>query len=194
MVSSKPDRFDIVDRNKSIDFMVNKVIKCRNCFLCCKNSSAFVLSYEVSSLRSLGVPLHQIDGVHFITPLRNGRCPNLSEENQCEIYDFRPISCRFFPFYILNRPDFKQKWVLFNFCPDKNRMLRQIDGRPNMAILRMIAFQLEKGLAPEEIDEILKSDAAIAKQDGLEVGGNHFIPIMSTQRNFCVFPGSAVKS
>lgn len=171
-----------ITRERSIDILLKKVIKCQECCLCCRNSSSFVLPHETARLRSIGVPLHKVDGVFFIKPLSNGRCPNLKETNTCGIYNDRPVSCRLFPFYLMNRPGFNKCWVLFHFCPKQNRLLPEVYGKPSISILRMIVFELEKNFYPQEINRMLKSDTAIARRDQLEVGGREFIPIIVTQK------------
>lgn len=158
------------------------MISCHGCFKCCRYSSVFVLKHEVERLRELNVPMHQIDGVHFITLKQDGYCPNLDENKKCSIYRDRPIACRIFPIYLLDRPDFSKQWVLFQYCPPKNCAVPTIGEQPNLSILKMLTFDLEKVLTPDEIEEMMRADAIMANRDFFEDGGNKFMPIMSAQK------------
>ena len=173
---------DSSDRSAKLDGIINRVIKCQSCFKCCKNSSAFVLSHEVEGLLRLDVPLHEVNGVNFITPNADGCCPKLNKYNKCEIYENRPIACRIFPFYLMNRRDYPRQWVLFQFCPIDNWLLPTTKGRPSPTLLRLMAFDIEKLFAIEEIVEMANADNSISKRDRLEVGFNVLHRIMATQK------------
>jgi Fe-S-cluster containining protein len=166
-----------------IDDVVGKIVNCHNCALCCKNSSAFILAYEVDRLKVLKVPLYRMGGIYWIKPQSDGRCPKLSEDNKCEIYENRPLACRLFPFYVMNRTDIDKRWVQYQICPPINRRQPEMGNQLSLSWLRLITFELEKCLLPELIVEMLKCDKVISQVDRLEIGSRDFIQIMPIRWN-----------
>ena len=172
----------IEDYAEQVNRLVNQVIRCEKCFVCCKNSSAFVLSNEVPKMMSLGVPLYKINETFLIKPNRHGRCPNLNNENKCSIYDERPMACRLFPFYLMDRREAPMQWVLYHFCLSQNWLGLTSEGRPNLDVLRFVVLQLESKLPRSVLEEMAKADRAIEGIDQFEVGSKSFIPIISVQK------------
>ena len=50
----------------------------------------------------------------------NGKCTFL-EKNQCAIYSFRPLICRFYPFEMKSRQNQKYAFVYTDECPGINK-------------------------------------------------------------------------
>jgi len=170
----------IINQDFALEKFLKKVIKCESCFNCCKNSSAFILKNEIQRLSELKVPMYIKNDIYFIKPNSDGRCPNLNQENKCNIYEYRPVACRLFPFYLMNRPNYEKTWVLYKFCPKENFLLHK---NYTKQILRFIAYDLEKLFTNEEINEMLHADFVISKYDRLETGFNNLIKILPVQNN-----------
>lgn len=66
-------------------------VECGSCRGCCRAGYAIGLSTEEAEI----IPHATIAGCAAILPLPNGACPYLVDE-QCSIYDHRPVSCRQF--------------------------------------------------------------------------------------------------
>lgn len=167
-----------------IDYQISKAINCKDCSNCCRNISIFVLKSELLKMEELKVPLSKKNGFHFISLKTDGTCYNLNKNNRCNIYDYRPMTCRLFPFYLMKRisTGFENKWIKYQFCPTKNRILKEINGKPNMDELRMIILEIEKLFTSSEIEEMLSCDFAISNIDRLEVGATDYIEIMNTYK------------
>ncbi len=85
----------------------NMLVPCRRCGWCCKTCSAGVLSEELGYIcKYLNIDQNTFrekygtkdtkdnpNGVKIITP-----CPFLSNDNNCNIYEVRPLSCAIYPF------------------------------------------------------------------------------------------------
>ncbi|MEO5336310.1 MAG: YkgJ family cysteine cluster protein [Magnetospirillum sp. WYHS-4] len=159
------------EHHRTIDTLVGRVIICKGCHTCCENSSAFVLSGEVARMEALGVMLQDFDGVHFIPSAINGRCPMLTGEGRCSIYEDRPIGCRLFPFYLMDRRTHPRQWVVYHFCPKDNQYT------VTKGELLLMALEIEKQLSQDEIDGLLHQEAVLARRDDLEVGHRCFLSL-----------------
>jgi Fe-S-cluster containining protein len=159
---------------------ITQIIDCKNCSLCCNNASVFILSDEVDRMKELDVPINEIDGRYFIKQKPNGRCPNLTIENRCKIYDQRPIACKLHPFYLMNRRGLAKTWVKYSYCPDENKILKDTNNRDSF---RLIAYELEKCFSSGQILEMLKSDEIDSKYDRLETGATEFIEVMKLTKH-----------
>lgn len=47
----------------------------------------------------------------------NGQCVFLSSKNKCNIYSYRPLICKFYPFELINRINGKYEFLSTNECP-----------------------------------------------------------------------------
>lgn len=178
MMGQQLDSEKCRSRSGVIDRLVGEVVNCGQCHKCCRHSSAFALKHEVGRLRELGVPLHEIDGIMFLTPNGDGRCSCLTNNNKCKIYDERPTACRLFPFYMMDRPFHHEEWVVFNFCPSNSRKLVEVAGQPSLAALRVIVNEIQRCYDKGELEEMQNADRAINNLDRLEVGAVEFLPVM----------------
>lgn len=165
-------------KEKQIDKVVCRAIRCDGCHDCCKNSSAQVLASEVETFVKLEVPLQKIGSSYFIKPRANGDCPMLGSNKECQIYESRPLSCRIFPFYPMNRYGHYRRWVIYNFCPAENQLLKTFCIPPSLPDLRIKALDIEKILGPQDIEEMLEGDLEMENQDRLETGALEYIPVI----------------
>ena len=113
---------------------------CLKCGICCgdteeKNRHILLLSNEAAHIaKKLRQPISD-----FATRIENrapysfemkkkenGKCPFL-EKNQCAIYSFRPLICRFYPFEMKGRQDQKYVFIYTDECPgiNKGRKLKE---------------------------------------------------------------------
>jgi Fe-S-cluster containining protein len=114
---------------------------CLKCGICCgdtkeKDRHILLLSNEAAYIaKKLCQPISD-----FATKIKNrspykvemkkkenGKCTFL-EKNQCIIYSFRPLICRFYPFEMKGGRDKKYVFIYTDECPgiDKGRELKEI--------------------------------------------------------------------
>lgn len=105
----------------------SELVTCRGCTKCCESGLVYVREEEAESLRALGVPIVELDGVLFIESRADGSCPMLDRERKCcSIYEDRPLCCRLFPIDIL-KLNGKMSWAVSSQCPPERRAFSCID-------------------------------------------------------------------
>lgn len=87
---------------------VNKIVECNRCGMCCEYSYVYITEEEIINLSTnLGISNFKTD---YLIEICNGiwsfkqhPCPFYKQG--CTIYEFRPWSCKIYPFYsvILNK-------------------------------------------------------------------------------------------
>lgn len=79
-------------------------IDCLSCANCCKTTSPLLTNVDIDRLAK-GLKLKPSQVVQQFTKvdedddlvMKAAPCPFLSEDNTCNVYDFRPIACRDYP-------------------------------------------------------------------------------------------------
>jgi Fe-S-cluster containining protein len=149
----------------------NKLVSCRDCIKCCETGIVYVMLEEKERLRSIGVPLIEIDGVHFIKRKRDGSCPMLDKENKrCTIYENRPMCCRAFPLDIFSRRN-KLEWAVYTYCPI-DRVIPTIEknGKPeiDLEVITFLTASLEQHLSEKVLKFLAKEDKVVAQVEILD--------------------------
>jgi Fe-S-cluster containining protein len=113
---------------------------CLKCGICCsdtreKDRHILLLSNEAASIaKKLRQPIsdfatkikNRVPYKFEMKKKENGKCTFL-ENNQCVIYSFRPLICRFYPFEMKGGQDQKYVFICTDECPgiDKGRELKE---------------------------------------------------------------------
>jgi Fe-S-cluster containining protein len=121
----------------------NVIFKCSKCGLCCgdteeKKRHILLLEQEANVISAVSCLLKEAfttqiadkDSYSYEMKKNNeGKCFFL-KDNQCCIYEYRPLICRFYPFELKFDPDKDQYAFNFTFeCPGitKGRLVRKKD-------------------------------------------------------------------
>lgn len=157
------------------------LVDCKGCTICCeKGGLVNVLKQEVDTLRCLGVPLFEIDGINFIQRLQDGSCPMLDREGRgCSIYEHRPLCCRLYPLDVISIGR-QLRWALATLCPENRKHFETWQG-PDSQIgsgsIARIATNLGTVLVEKDIVFFKRKEDVLAAIELLDDDQNGWIPL-----------------
>jgi Fe-S-cluster containining protein len=146
------------------------LVRCAGCTKCCESGGpVYVQDGEVEHLLDLGVPLVQLDGVHFIKRLPDGACPMLDRRSKkCVIYATRPLCCRLFPFDIFSVAS-ELRWAFYLDCPDDRKSFSESQGLGSplgLGTIGRLASILESAVSDDTFEFFRRKERA-AKNSGI---------------------------
>ncbi|MBS7250480.1 MAG: YkgJ family cysteine cluster protein [Candidatus Freyarchaeota archaeon] len=119
--------------NKLVKFPKGIRFQCQKCSRCCRHTEKAPRRILLSVLdllrieKNLGLNrenfAENIQGPHpftFLMKMVNGKCIFLDENNTCKIYEFRPLICRCYPFWIEKQGN-KFEFKASSDCPGIGR-------------------------------------------------------------------------
>ena len=170
---------ELNDLYKVADEVSNKLVSCNGCTKCCESGLAYALPEEVDNLTSIGVPLIEIDEIHYIKRTPRGKCSMLDEQHsRCSIYEDRPLCCRIFPLDLFSRDleggkKIKPSWGIYNYCPPENvKPIVLKNKRPELDLetISIMSDLIERSLPKKVLNFLFNEDKVTAR---IELLDNH---------------------
>ena len=115
-------------------FAENPPLQCERCGMCCRIPTELDISKKEmrAVAKHLGTTVSSFRRKYKLRKMSTGMwlmptapCPFLEGENGCSIYDFRPATCRHYPFGHL-RQAFNNKTQFVAFCPIVRKALNVV--------------------------------------------------------------------
>jgi Fe-S-cluster containining protein len=145
------------------DYPADVSFVCSKCGLCCGDTSEKVRhvlllkadAEKISTLTNLpiGEFAHEIEGkepyvYEMNKKIENGKCIFL-ESNQCKLYAYRPLICRFYPFELSTAEDGKFVFKVTSECPSVRYMGKfGVDKKLDVNFFRVLLDLARKELDP----------------------------------------------
>jgi Fe-S-cluster containining protein len=145
------------------DYPADVSFVCSKCGLCCGDTSEKVRhvlllkadAEKISTLTNLpiGELAHEIEGkepyvYEMNKKIENGKCIFL-ESNQCKLYAYRPLICRFYPFELSTGEDGKFVFRVTSECPSVRYMGKfGVDKKLDVNFFRVLLDLARKELDP----------------------------------------------
>jgi len=167
-INNQDEHKELLMRMRKTLDKLSEQVECNTCDLC-EEGAVYILNLEVPLMKSLNVPLVNIDGSYFLE--KKGRyCPAYNEkEKRCAIYSERPICCRLFPLDIFVKEE-KLKWIVFDDCPIIKHKVE--DGSLNCII--EIAKKFDTLITKEIADEFRREYDAWKKTGDTFLNTNNY--------------------